>query len=98
MDYPYNTAEMTRIIGLRFKKYRIWAGLTQKEAALKAGVSLSTIRGFETGTAANVSIETFLKLMNAVGNPYEIDDILPEMPDSPYLDNSSGNQRQRVKH
>ena len=98
MDYDYNTIEIIRNAGLRIKRYRIWAGLTQKELAEQSGISLSTIRGFETGKAANISLDTFLKILNAIGMKYTLDDLLPEIMESPYIRNKNGKEKTRIKH
>lgn len=98
MEYDYNTKEIIRNVGLRFRKYRIWAGLTQNELALQAGISLSTVRGFETGRSTNISLDTFLRMINATGIRYSMEDLLPEMPESPYIQNKSGKEKTRIKH
>ena len=43
--------EIIAELGRRFKEYRLTYRFTQKEAAEKAGVSLSTLRQFENGKA-----------------------------------------------
>ena len=41
--YEYSAPELVRMLGLRFKEYRLRANLTQKEVAEMAGVSILTI-------------------------------------------------------
>lgn len=98
MEYDYNTKEIIRNAGIRFRKYRIWAGMTQNELALRAGISLSTVRGFETGRSANISLDTFLKIISAIGLQSNLDNLLPEMPESPYIQNKLGKDKTRIKH
>ena len=59
-DYTeYSTPELVRMLGARFKDYRLRADLTQKEVAETTGLSVLTIHRFENGTATNVSLGTF---------------------------------------
>ena len=67
-DYTeYSTPELVRMLGARFKDYRLRADLTQKEVAETTGLSVLTIHRFENGTATNVSLGTFLLLLKAIG-------------------------------
>lgn len=50
-EFSYSRFDETiRLIGLRIKRRRIKAGLTQKELAKKSGVSETTIVNLEKGT------------------------------------------------
>lgn len=80
--YEYSTPELVRLLGSRFKEYRMRCNLTQKEVAEQSGVGLTTIHKFEKGTVGNVSLSTFLLLLKVVGQINALDDLLPE---SPYL-------------
>lgn len=46
---------------------------------------LTTIHKFENGTAGNISLSTFIVLLKVVGQINTIDNLLPELPESPYL-------------
>ena len=46
-----SNAEIISELGGRFKEYRLFCDLTQKEVAEKAGVSVFTISQFEKGDA-----------------------------------------------
>ena len=58
--YEYSTPELVRLLGMRFKEYRMRCNLTQKEVAELTGLGLTTIHKFENGTAGNLSLATFL--------------------------------------
>ena len=58
--YEYSTPELVRLLGMRFKEYRMRCNLTQKEVAELTGLGLTTIHKFENGTAGNLSLSTFL--------------------------------------
>ena len=44
--YEYSTPELVRMLGERFKEYRMRCDLTQKEVSELAGVGLTTIHKF----------------------------------------------------
>ncbi|MBO7438640.1 MAG: helix-turn-helix transcriptional regulator [Bacteroidales bacterium] len=97
-DYTeYSAPELVRMLGSRFKDYRLRANMTQKEVAEMAGLSSLTIYRFENGTVTNISLSTFLLLMKAVGCINDIENVMPEQPESPYLYKES-KKMQRVRH
>ena len=99
VDYSdYSVPEMVRLLGERFKDYRLRASLTQREVAEKTGMSVLTIHRFENGTARNVSLGTFLLLLKAVGCINDLRELMPEQPESPYLFRDNNQKAQRVRH
>ena len=64
--YEYSTPELVRLLGSRFKEYRMRCNLTQKEVAEQS--------------------------VNA------LDDVLPELPESPYLVRREEKKAQRIRH
>ena len=60
--FEYSTPELVRMLGTRFKEYRMRCNLTQKEVSELSGVGLTTIHKFENGTAGNLSLSTFIIL------------------------------------
>lgn len=97
-DYTeYSAPELVRMLGSRFKDYRLRANMTQKEVAEMAGLSSLTIYRFENGMVTNISLSTFLLLMKAVGCINDIDNVMPEQPESPYL-YKENKKMQRVRH
>jgi hypothetical protein len=59
---------------------------------------LTTIHKFENGTAGNLSLSTFLLLLKVVGQIDAINDVLPELPPSPYLMRKDEKTAQRIRH
>ncbi len=96
--FELSTPEIVRILGSRFREYRMRCCLTQKEVAEQSGIGLTTIHKFENGTANNVSLSTFLLLLKTVGQINAVDDLLPELPPSPYLVGKEGKIAQRIRH
>lgn len=98
-DYSdYSAPELVQMLGLRFKDYRMRANMTQKEVAEMAGLSVLTIHRFENGTVKNISLGTFLLLLKSVGCINDLDELMPEQPESPYLYKDNHQKAQRVRH
>ena len=96
--YEYSTPELVRLLGTRFKEYRMRCNLTQKEVAELSGIGLTTIHKFENGTAGNLSLSTFILLLKVVGQIDALDNVLPELPESPYLIRKEERRAQRIRH
>ena len=96
--YEYSTPELVRMLGERFKEYRMRCDLTQKEVSELSGVGLTTIHKFENGTAGNLSLSTFILLLKVIGQINYLDDLLPELPPSPYLMRRNEKKAQRIRH
>ena len=98
-DYEGLSApELVRMLGRRFKEYRLVARLTQKEVAEKTALSVLTIHRFESGIATNIALSTFLLLLKAVGCVNDMKEVLPEQPPNPYLLNDQNKKIQRIRH
>lgn len=99
MDYSeYSAPELVKMLGVRFKDYRLRANLTQKDVAEVTGLTIPTIQRFENGLSNNISLGTFLLLMKAIGCINGLDEMMPEQPESPYLYNDNNKKAQRVRH
>ena len=95
--YEYSVPELIGLLGERFRDYRLRYNLTQKDVAEQSGITVNTIHKFETGNAGNISLRTFLLLMKTIRRLDGIDDILPDVPLSPYLMKEE-KKAQRVRH
>lgn len=99
MDYSeYSVPELVKMLGARFKDYRLRANLTQKDVAEVTGLTIPTIQRFENGLSNNISLGTFLLLIKAIGCINGLDEMMPEQPESPYLYNDNNKKAQRVRH
>ena len=98
-DYTECSApELVKMLGARFKDYRLRAQLTQKDVAELTGLTVPTVQRFENGLSGNISLSTFLLLMKAIGCINGLDELMPEQPESPYLYNDNNKKTQRVRH
>ena len=90
----YSIPELIHLLGSRYKDYRQRADMTQKEVAERAGLSVVTVYG----AANNLSLGTFLLLLKAVGWIDALDELMPELPPSPYLLKDNDRKVQRIRH
>lgn len=94
-----STSQILGKLGERYKDYRLASMLTQAEAAAKAGISVQTLRAFETGRACGITLSSLVGLLRAVGLMDGLDGLIPDMPVSPYLISEiEGRKKKRVKH
>ena len=99
MDFmQLSEPDIIRILGERFKDYRLSVRLTQRELAEKTGISHRTISLFESGRGRNITMQNFLTLLRAVGMLQNIGELLPELPSSPYLIQSQMKRKSRIRH
>ena len=95
--YELSIPEIIKLLGTRFKDYRLRSNLTQKEVADQSGISINTITKFENGLSGNVSLSTFLLLLKSINCIEELDELMPELPESAYLIHK-GKKVQRIRH
>lgn len=94
-----SNSEIVKELGRRFKEYRLSCRLTQQEAADKAGMSIVTLRQFENGKSYNITMSNFLALLRIIDCLDQVDELLPEIPVSPYvLEKLTKNKSKRVRH
>lgn len=93
--YSYTAPEIITQLGEQYKKYRLLLGMTQKEVAEKAGLSVMTVQKFESGTSRDVSLTTVIRLWRVIGQLDNMKELLPEIPDSPYINKTIDSKRVR---
>lgn len=77
--YEYSIPELIKLLGARFKDYRLRSNMTQKDVSEQSGITITIIHKFENGSSRNMSLGTFLLLMKAIGQINTLD----ELPDGP---------------
>ena len=96
--YEFSIPELVRLLGTRFKDYRMRSHMTQRDVAEQSGLTVNTIHKFENGLVPNMSLSTFLLLLKAIGCINDIDLLMPELPESAYLVKDDGKKAQRIRH
>lgn len=89
--------EILGMLGERFRDYRMRMDMTQKEVSEQTTVSIPTIYKFERGICTDMSIITLFKLLRCIGMEKNMEQLLPELPESPYL-YKENTKRQRIRH
>ena len=95
--YEYSILEFVKLLGARFKDYRLSSNMTQKEVSEQSGITITTIHKFENGASNNISLSTFLLLLKAIGQIDALDELMPELPPSAYLMKEE-KKIQRIRH
>ena len=97
MDWQELTdKQIIDILALRFKDYRIRKHYTQKELAIKGGVSLNSIQKIEQGEW--VSMRVLLPALRALKLTGNLEMLIPDVSFSPIqLLQKQGAKKQRVK-
>ena len=93
-----SNAEIVQMLGAQFKDYRLSAELTQQEVSDKVGISIITIRNFETGKVRNITLQNLLSLLRVVGRLDAVNELLPPIPISPYKLSQVATKPRRVRH
>ncbi len=93
-----SNSEIISELGGRFREYRLFCDLTQKEVAEKAGVSIFTISQFEKGEARNIGFATVLSLLRSIGFLEEVEKLLPPLPMLPSQMRNARKKKKRVRH
>lgn len=93
-----SSPDVIRNLGMRFRDYRMRLRMTRKEVSVAASIGLTTLYKFETGNMTDISFSTLLRLLRAIGLSTNWEQLLPELPESPYLYNDKEKKMQRVRH
>ena len=51
--YECSIPELIKMLGARFKDYRLRCNMTQKEVSEQSGITITTIHKFDNGTGGN---------------------------------------------
>ena len=80
-------------LGHRLAKHRLNQNLSQAELAEEAGVSMRTVARLESGEATQ--LESFLRILIALGLDRGLDRLLPDVPESPIQQLERAGKRRR---
>lgn len=97
IEYYFTPCEVLRILGPRFKELRMRLNMTQKDVSIATGISIPTIYKFERGKLYDITMSNLYKLTCAVRMQGNWNELLPELPESPYL-YKADRKRQRIRH
>lgn len=93
-----STPEIIRNLGLRFREYRMRLRMTRKEVAEAAAIGMTTLYKFESGNMTDISFSTLQRLLRVIGLERNWEELLPELPESPYMYNDRDHKIRRIRH
>jgi transcriptional regulator with XRE-family HTH domain len=97
IDAIKSPSELQHALGEAMRALRVNRGMTQAEAAAKAGVSLRSLASLER--VGKSSVETFVRALSALQASDVIGKIAPQPMVSPLaILRNQGNVRRRVRH
>jgi transcriptional regulator with XRE-family HTH domain len=97
-DLALTTPEIIRTLGGRFRDYRMRMDKTRQQVANETAIGMTTLYKFETGKITDMSVSTLLRLLRAIQLYHNWQQIIPELPESPYLYDDKIKKRQRIRH
>ena len=77
--------EILRILGERYRAYRITSRMTQKDVSNSSGVSITTIHNFESGKMQSIDARVLFVLLKTIGLSNTFLDLIPDLTESPYI-------------
>ncbi len=91
-----NINKVLQTLGEKAKRLRIELALKQEDLALNAGVSLSTIKAFESGKS--ISVANLVKILAPLNCLEAFEQIIPDIAPNPLdLLKLQGKTRKRVR-
>lgn len=95
--YEFSDEDIIKEICKRVKSIRLSCCFSQQEFADKAGVSVATIKRIESCKVNDIALSTLLKILRISGTLEGVADLVPELPESPFLINeNTGKRVQRI--
>ena len=77
--------EIIKLLGERYRAFRITCQMTQKEVSEKSCVSITTIHNFESGKMQSMDLRVLFILMRTLGLERVFKELIPDLTESPYV-------------
>lgn len=71
--------------------------MTRKEVSEAASIGMTTLYKFESGNMTDISFSTLVRLLRVLGLGGNWNELLPELPESPYMYADNEKKMQRVR-
>ena len=82
----------------KIRKLRRSCCVSQADLARRSGVSIASIKRIEAKTVTDLNICTLIKILRACGNLEGMADLIPDVPESPFLiDQKTGKARKNCR-
>jgi len=88
--YDFSDDEIIRELCRKIKTARRSCCYSQRDMSTLSGVSIASIKRIETGSVKDINIGTILKMMRTTGMLGGFAKLIPDVPESPFMDSRSG--------
>ena len=96
--YDFTDEAIVLEICRKVKALRRSCCVTQQEFAQQSGLSIASVKRIESGAMSDINVCTLIKIMRACGVLEGFADLVPDVPESPFLtDRESGVKRKNCK-
>ena len=96
--YDFSDESIILEVCKKVRKLRRSGCISQTELAKESGVSIASIKRIEAGTVTDLNICTLVKILRACGKLEGIAEIIPDVPESPFLiDQKTGKTRKNCR-
>lgn len=93
--YEFSDEEIIGELCKRLKAARRGCCYSQQDLAGLSGVSIASIKRIETGSVKDLNVCTLIKLMRPMGMLEGFANLVPEVPESPFLEDGDGETKKK---
>lgn len=96
--YDFSDEAIVSEICRKVRTLRRSCCVTQQEFATRSGVSIASVKRIESGAMTDINVVTLIKIMRTCGVLEGFADLVPDVPESPFLiDWKSGIRKKNCK-
>lgn len=96
--YDFSDEAIVSEICRKVRALRRSCCVTQQEFATRSGVSIASVKRIESGAMTDINVVTLIKIMRTCGVLEGFADLVPDVPESPFLiDWKSGTRKKNCK-
>lgn len=95
--YEFSDRELVAELCNRLKEARRSCCFSQHDLSEASGVSIASIKRIEAGTAGDLTLGTVIGILRATGLLEGLARLVPELPESPFLNDTADGQRKQCR-
>lgn len=88
--YDFSDDEIISELCRKIKAVRRSCCYSQQDLSSLSGVSIASIKRIETGSVKDINVGTIIKMMRTTGMLGGFANLIPDVPESPFMDSRSG--------
>jgi len=93
--YDFSDEDIIRELCRKMKAVRRSCCYSQQEMSDLSGVSIASIKRIETGSVKDINVGTIIRMMRTAGMLEGFAHLVPDVPESPFMESRSGNQTRK---